>query len=61
MRDTNITAAPNCPTCGNRFSTMGCSFSDMPLHWCPNCGTLRTCEGLVATPARELEKRLVTA
>ncbi len=41
----------DCPHCRYRMHEFGCTFSDRPAHWCPACGTLRTCEGFIATPA----------
>lgn len=39
-----------CPTCAYRMTAMGCTITGRPFHWCPNCGTVRTCDGVEAVP-----------
>lgn len=41
----------SCPTCGHTMHTLGCRVTDRPFHWCPRCGTIRTCEMDDAVPA----------
>jgi hypothetical protein len=33
-----------CPTCQADMLVFGCRVSELPFHWCPNCGTLNTCD-----------------
>lgn len=39
-----------CPKCFYRMTELGCTVEHRPAHWCPSCGTLRTCDGVVVTP-----------
>jgi hypothetical protein len=34
----------DCPTCKHPMIKIGCRVSDLPIHYCVQCGTLKTCE-----------------
>lgn len=46
----------DCHTCGHSMQSTGCHQSGQPFQWCPNCGTIRTCDGIVAAPFLALQQ-----
>lgn len=45
----NCEATPKCNR--TQMIEFGCRVSGLPFHWCPSCGTLRTCDGQWSSPA----------
>lgn len=54
----------SCPTCDHTLHEMGCRTTGMPFFWCPRCGTMKTCDGVIVKPSivdscREFESTIV--
>lgn len=34
----------NCGNCGTEMHKLGCRVTDLPWHYCVNCGSIKMCE-----------------
>lgn len=43
--------AVKCTHCGHEMMEMGCKVTDLPIRWCPACGTIKPCDSDPVSPA----------